>query len=248
MLKTRILLLIGIGLFMVLLFLTPSFLPAKAVPVLDLSVNAEEEVTKGVKEKKKITSVQWKGNIYRDLETHYYLFSTTKKGTINVIWGPNTDGSDFIITDQNWGAMYGNGDVLPAGEYMFVVTSNPIESPEDPSLLTYEFTLKGLLFKEAPNTTLPQLLIESPVDLVTHLPEGDHTITFKGRSDADFLLFGTSGFGDEMTENLTSSFEKNIVFNENSQAYNFFRISATNDSGNAVNRYFEVLYEGGIRE
>lgn len=248
MLKTRILLLIGIGLFMVLLFLTPSFLPTKAVPVLDLSVKAEEEVTKEVKEKKKITSVQWKGNIYRDLETHYYLFSTTKKGTINVTWGPNTDGSDFIITDQNWGAMYGNGDLLPAGEYMFVVTSNPIESPEDPSLLTYDFTLRGLLFKEAPITMLPQLSIESPIDLVTHLPEGDHIITFKGHSDADFLLFGASGFGDEMTETLTSSFEKNLVFNENSPSYNFYRISATNDYGNAVNRYFEVLYEGGIRE
>ncbi|MFC0477238.1 hypothetical protein ACFFHF_18720 [Robertmurraya beringensis] len=248
MLKTRILLLIGIGLFMVLLFLTPSFLPPKAVPVLDLSAKAEEKVTKEVKEKKKITSVQWKGNIYRDLETHYYHFSTTKKGTIHVTWGPNTDGSDFIITDQNWGSMYGNGDVLPAGDYMFVVTSNPIESPEDPSLLTYEFTLKGLSFKEAPITTLPQLTIESPVNLVTLLPEGDHTITFKGRSDADFLLFGASGFGDEVTESLTSSFEKHLVFNEKSPAYNFYRITATNEAGNAVNRYFEVLYEGGIRE
>jgi len=248
MLKTRILLLIGIGLFMVLLFLTPSFLPPKAVPVLDLSAKAEEKVTKEVKEKKKITSVQWKGNIYRDLETHYYHFSTTKKGTIHVTWGPNTDGSDFIITDQNWGSMYGNGDVLPAGDYMFVVTSNPIESPEDPSLLTYEFTLKGLSFKEAPITTLPQLSIESPVDLVTHLPGGHHTITFKGRSDADFLLFGASGYGDEVTETLTSSFEKHLVFNENSPAYNFYRITATNEAGNAVNRYFEVLYEGGIRE
>ncbi|AYA75746.1 hypothetical protein DOE78_10015 [Bacillus sp. Y1] len=248
MLKTRLLLLIGIGLFIVLLFLTPSFLPTKAVPVLDLSAKAEEKVTKEVKEKKKITSVEWKGYIYRDLETHYYLFSTTKKGTINVTWGPNTDGSDFIITDQNWGAMYGNGDVLPAGDYMFVVTSNPSESPEDPALLAYEFTLKGISFKEEPNTILPKLTIESPVDLVTHLPEGDHTITFKGRSDADFLLFGASRFGDEVTETLTSSFEKTLVFNEKSPAYNFYRISATNDYGNAVNRYFEVLYEGGIRE
>lgn len=243
MLKTRLILLIGIGLFMVLLFLTPSFLPAKAVPVLDLSVKAKE-----VGEKKKITSVEWNGNIYRDLETHYYLFSTTKKGTINVIWGPNTVGSDFIITDQNWRAMYGNGDVLPAGDYMFVVTSNPAELPEDLSILTYEFTLTGLSFKEAPNTTLPKLTIESPADLVTHLPEGDHTITFKGRSDADSLLFGASGFGEEVTETLTSSFEKTLVFNENSPSYNFYRISATNDYGNAVNRYFEVLYEDGIRE
>ncbi|WP_066051522.1 hypothetical protein [Robertmurraya korlensis] len=245
MLKSRILLLIGIGLFMLLLLLTPSFLQAKAVPVLDFSVKAEEKVTK---EKKKITSVEWKGKIYRDLETHYYLFSTTKKGTIEVTWGPNSDGSDFIITDKNWGAMYGNGDVLPEGDYMFVVTSNPAESPEDPSLLSYDFNLNGLSFKEAPNTTLPQLTIESPVDLVTHLPEGDHTITFKGRSDANFLLFGVSGFGDETTETLTSSFEKTLLFNDNSPAYNFYRISATNDSGNAVNRYFEVLYDGGIRE
>lgn len=37
---------------MVLLFLTPSFLPPKAVPVLDLSAKAEEKVTKEVKEKK----------------------------------------------------------------------------------------------------------------------------------------------------------------------------------------------------
>jgi hypothetical protein len=66
MLKTRLLLLIGIGLFMVLLFLTPSFLPTKAVPVLDLSAKAEEKVTKEVKEKKKITSVEWKGYIYRE--------------------------------------------------------------------------------------------------------------------------------------------------------------------------------------
>jgi len=248
MLKTRLLLLFGIGLFMVVLFITPSFLPANSVPVLDLSAKAEKKDIKEVKEKKKITSVEWKGNIYRDLETHYYLFSTTKKGPINVSWGPNTDGSDFIITDLYWGAIYGNGDVLPAGDYMFVVTSNPAESPEDSSLLAYEFTLKGLSFKEAPNTTLPKLTIDNPVDLVTYLPEGDHTITFKGHSDAQFLLFGASGFGDEVTETLTSSFEKNLVFNENSPAYNFYRISATNEVGNAVNRYFEVLYEGGIRE
>lgn len=230
---------------MVLLFLTPSFLPANAVPVSDLSAKAEE---KGAKDKKKFTSVQWKGNIYRDLETHYYLFSTAKKGTINVTWGSNSDGSDFIITDQNWGAMYGNGDVLAAGDYMFVVTSNPAESPEDPSLLTYNFTLKGLTFKEAPNTTLPQLTIESPEDMVTHLPAGNHTITFRGHLDTDYLLFASSDYGDELTETLTSTFEKNLVFNEYSPAYNFYRISATNDSGNTVNRYFEVLYEGGKRE
>lgn len=247
MLKPRILLLIGIGLFMLLLFVTPSFLPPKAVPVLDSSVKAEEKGT-NIKDKKKITSVVWKGNIYRDLETHYYLFSTTKKGMINVTWGPSTEGSDFIITDKNWGAMYGNGDVLPEGDYMFVVTSNPAESPEDRSLISYDFHLNGLPFKESPNTTLPHLTIESPVYLVTHLPEGNHTITFKGSSDADSLQFGASGNGEETTETLTSSFEKTLLFNENSPAYNFYRISATNVSGNAVNRYFEVLYDGGIRE
>lgn len=252
MLKERVLLLIGIGVFMLLLFLAPSFLPSKvekAIPVLEnSSVRAEEKMIKASKEKKKVTSVEWKGNIYRDLETHYYLFSTTKKGTINVSWGPNTNGSDFIITDKNWEAMYYNGDVLPEGDYMFVVTSNPAESPDDSSHLTYHFTLQGLSFKEAPDTTLPQLTIESPVELVTHLPVGDHTITFRGSSDAKSLLFATSGIEEEITEPLSSPFEKTVTFNSNSPAYHFYRVSATNESGNTVNRYFEVWYDGGTTE
>jgi hypothetical protein len=252
MLKERVLLLIGIALFMLLLFLTPSFLPAKvekAIPVLEnSSVRAEEKMMKSSKEKKKVTSVEWKGHINRDLETHYYLFSTTKKGTIDVSWGPNTNGSDFIISDKNWEMMYYNGDVLPAGDYMFVVTSNPAESPDDSSYLTYHFTLQGLSFQKAPNTTLPQLTIESPIELVTHLPVGDQTITFKGSSDTSSLLFGTSGIEGESTETLSSPFEKTVAFNENSPAYHFYRLSATNESGNTVNRFFEVWYDGGTKE
>lgn len=252
MLKERVLLLIGIGLFMLLLFLAPSFLPSKvekAIPVLEnSSVRAEEKVMKSSKEKKKVSSVEWQGHIYRDLETHYYLFSTTKKGRIDVTWGLNTNGSDFIITDKNWGEMYYNGDVLPAGDYMFVVTSNPSESPDDSSYLTYHFTLQGLSFKEAPDKTLPQLTIESPVELVTQLPVGDQTITFKGSSDASSIFFGSSGIEGETTEPLSSSFEKTVAFNETSSSYHFYRVSATNESGNAVNRYFEVWYEGGIKE
>jgi hypothetical protein len=252
MLKERILLLIAIALFMLLLFLAPSFLPAKvekAIPVLEnSSVRAEEKMMKSSKEKKKVRSVEWKGHIYRDLETHYYLFSTTKKGTIDVSWGSNTNGSDFIITDKNWGMMYYNGDVLPPGDYMFVVTSNPAESSDDSSYLTYHFTIRGLSFQEVPNTTLPQLTIESPIDIVINLPGGDQTITFKGSSDTSSLFFGTTGIEGESTEPLISPFEKTVVFNEYSPTYHFYRVSATNESGNTVNRYFEVWYDGGKKE
>nr|WP_263324479.1 hypothetical protein [Neobacillus sp. Marseille-Q6967] len=199
------------------------------------------------KDKDKLT-VEFKGKIYRDLETHYYKFSTTKKGKIDISWGPDTEGSDYIITNPNWSAMYFHGDELPAGDYILVITSNPAESPEDPSLLSYHFILKGLTFKEAPDTTLPKLDIDSPVELVTHLPEGEQAITFKGSSDAAELVFGTFGLEDEQTETLTSPFDKTIYFDENSPNYISYRISATNDSGNTVNRYFEIIYEGGVVE
>ncbi|MGJ7922823.1 hypothetical protein [Neobacillus sp. LXY-4] len=198
--------------------------------------------------KNKVTTAEFKGNIYRDLETHYYVFSTTKKGKIDVTWGPDTTGSDFLIANKDWSGMYYNGDVLPAGDYMFVVTSNPAETPDDPALLRYHFTINGLTFKEAPDPTLPQLEIESPQELVTRLPAGEQVVTFKGSSDGVELTLGTFGFENEVVEPLTSPFEKTITFNEASPYSSSYRISATNQSGNMVNRYFEFIYEGGVME
>jgi ABC-type molybdate transport system substrate-binding protein len=228
--------------FMVfLLFFTPRMISpmTKHESVFAAQIKTEKKQ----KEKVKMT-VEYKGKIYRDLETHYYLFSTSKKGTIDISWGPDTLGSDYIITDKNWSAMYGNGNELPAGDYMLVITSNPAESPEDPSLISYHFMLKGLTFKEAPDTTLPKLTIESPAQLVTHLPAGEHDVTFKGCSDAASLNFTD----EETTEQLPNSFEKTIHFDESSPNYRAYRITATNESGNSVNRYFEFIYDGGISE
>jgi hypothetical protein len=223
-----------------LLFFTPRmFSPMPD----DETVSAQMKTEKKQKEKVKMT-VEYKGKIYRDLETHYYLFSTAKKGTIDISWGADTVGSDYIITDKNWSAMYGNGEVLPAGDYMLVITSNPAESPEDPSLLTYHFILKGLTFKEAPDTKLPKLTIESPTELVTYLPAGQHDVTFKGCSDGDNIIFTD----EEIIEQLPISFEKTIHFDESTPNYRAYRITATNESGNSVNRYFEFIYEGGIPE
>jgi hypothetical protein len=191
------------------------------------------------------TAVEYKGTILRDLETHYYLFSTSKKGKIDVSWGPGSDGSDYIITDKTWSAMYFNGDELPAGEYMFVITSNPAESPEDPTLLAYHFILKGLKFKEAPDISLPQLRIDNPADPVTNLPGGEHAVTLRGSSDAAELTFGTFFLEEDLTETLTSPFDKTIYFTEESPIYSAYRISAVNEAGNMVNRYFEFHYEGG---
>lgn len=224
-----------------LMFLTPTrFSP---IPVDERISAAQIKTEKKQKDKVKMT-VEYKGKINRDLETHYYLFTTSKKGTIDIRWGPDTLGSDYIITDKNWSAMYGNGDTLPAGEYMLVITSNPAETPEDPSLLSYHFILKGLTFKEVPDTTLPQLNIESPAQLVTHLPAGEHDVVFKGCSDAANIIF-TDG---EMAEELPNSFEKRIHFDESAPNYRAYRITATNESGNSVNRYFEIFYQGGVME
>lgn len=204
---------------------------------------SQMKTEKNQKNKVKIR-VEYKGKINRDLETHYYLFSTAKKGIIDISWGPDTLGSDYIITDKNWSAMYGNGDTLPAGDYMLVITSNPAESPEDPSILSYHFILKGLTFKEAPDTTLPKLTIESPAQLVTHLPSGEHDVIFKGYSDATSIIFTD----EEITELLAPSFEKSIHFDESAPNYRAYRITAKNKSGNSVNRYFEIYYEGGVTE
>jgi hypothetical protein len=228
-----------VGFLVFLLFFTP-----RVFSPLPDHVSAEQvKIEKKQKEKVKMP-VEYKGRIYRDLETHYYLFSTSKKGTIDISWGPDTLGSDYIITDKTWSAMYGNGDVLPAGDYMLVITSNPAESPEDPLLLSYHFILNGLTFKEAPDTTLPKLNIEIPTQLVTHLPAGEHDVTFKGCSDATSIIFTD----EEITEQLPSSFEKIIHFDESTPNYHSFRITATNESGNSVNRYFEIFYEGGVME
>lgn len=222
---------------------------------LGMGIVAEDSVHVGAqslknlpKEKSKHGTVEFKGKIYRDLETHYYLFSTTKKGKIDISWGPDTMGSDYIITDENWGVMYFNGDILPPGDYMLVITSNPAESPDDPSLLNYHFILKGLTFKEAPDTSLPQLDIESPQEINTKLPEGEHAVTFKGRSNGVALTFGTFGLEEDRSEPLTSPFEKTIFFDKNSPKYSMYRITAINESGNRVNRYFEFIYEGGVLE
>ncbi|WHX98143.1 hypothetical protein [Neobacillus sp. DY30] len=223
------------------MFFTPMMF--SPMPVNERISAAEMKTEKKQKDKVKMT-VEYKGKIHRDLETHYYLFSTSKKGTIDISWGPDTVGSDYIITDKNWSAMYGNGDELPAGEYMLVITSNPAESPEDPSLLSYHFILKGLTFKQAPDTTLPKLNLESPAQLVTHLPLGEHDIVFKGCSDAPSIIFTD----EEMTEQLSNSFEKSIHFDESAPNYRAYRITATNESGNSVNRYFEIFYEGGVTE
>lgn len=236
-----------ISALVLLMFLTPRIFPKgveKMNPRMDNShaaaAQAKTEKMPSAKSKK---TIEFKGKIYRDLETHSFVFSTTKKGKIDISWGPDTMGSDYIITDENWGAMYFNGDVLPAGDYMLVITSNPAESPEDPSLLSYHFILKGLTFRETPDTTLPQLNIESPLELVTQLPDGEHAVTFKGSSDAVKLIFRTFGLEEDVTEPLTSPFEKTIYFDETSPNYSAFRISATNESGNTVNRYFEFIYE-----
>ncbi len=224
-----------------LLFFTPRMF--SPMPDNERVSAAQMKTEKKQKEKVKMT-VEYKGKIYRDLETHYYLFSTSKKGIIDISWEPDTLGSDYIITDKNWSVMYGNGDELPPGDYMLVITSNPAESPEDPSLLSYHFILNGLTFKESPDTSLPKLNIESPTQLVTHLPAGEHDVTFKGCSDADSLIFTD----EETTEQLPSSFEKTIYFDESTPNYRSYRITATNESGNSVNRYFEFNYEGGILE
>lgn len=224
-----------------LMFFTSSMF--SQMPVDERISAAQMKTEKKQKDKVKMT-VEYKGKINRDLETHYYLFTTAKKGTIDISWGPDTLGSDYIITDKNWSAMYGNGDTLPAGDYMLVITSNPAESPEDPSLLSYHFILKGLTFKEAPDTTLPTLTIESPAQLVTHLPAGVHDVVFKGYSDAGSTIFTD----EEITEQLSNSFEKSVHFDDSSPNYRAYRITATNESGNSVNRYFEIFYEGGVME
>jgi hypothetical protein len=241
MLQSRKFNYILISFLVFLLFFTPRM--TSPMPDNESVSAAQVKTEKKQKDKIKIT-VEYKGKIYRDLETHYYLFSTAKRGTIDISWGSDMLGSDYIITDKNWSAMYGNGDELPAGDYMLVITSNPAESPEDPSLLSYHFILKGLTFKVAPDTSLPKLNIESPAQLVTHLPAGEHDVIFKGCSDADSLIFAD----EETTEQLPSSFEKSIHFDETSPNYRGYRITATNESGNSVNRYFEFIYEGGISE
>lgn len=241
-----------IGVLVVLFFLAPRIFskgPGNVNPVIDNShTSAAQPKTEKLKKAKIKTAIEYKGKIYRDLETHYYVFSTSKIGKIDISWGSDTLGSDYIITDKNWGAMYFNGNVLPAGEYMLVITSNPAESPEDPALLSYHFILKGLSFKESPDTMLPQLNIESPQEIVTRLPEGEHTVKFRGLSDAINLTFGTFGLEEEVTVSLTSPFEKTIYFDETSPNYSAYRISAANESGNTVNRYFEFIYEGGAEE
>ncbi len=252
MFKSNMFRVVLIGVLVLLFFLAPRIFskgPENVNPAIDHSTaSAAQPKSEKLKKAKIKTAIEYKGKIYRDLETHYYVFSTTKKGKIDISWGPDTLGSDYMITDKNWGAMYFNGDVLPAGEYMLVITSNPAESPEDPALLSYHFILKGLSFKESPDTTLPQLNIESPQELVTRLPEGEHTVMFRGRSDAFNLTFGTFGLEEEVTEPLTSPFEKTIYFDESSPNYSAYRISAANESGNTVNRYFEFIYDGGAEE
>lgn len=239
-----------VGVLVLLVAFAPFVFPTATEKIMDNNYTASAQVTneKSPKSKSQGTMVEFKGVIYRDLETHYYKFTTKKKGTIDLSWGSGSVGSDYIITDENWGAMYFNGDVLPAGDYMLVVTTNPAESPEDPSLLSYHFILKGLIFVKAPDTSLPKLTVDSPSQLVTNIPEGEQSITFKGSSDSEKLVFGTFGLEQELTESLSSPFEKTIYFSEGSPYYSAYRISATNESGNTVNRYFEFIYMGGVME
>ncbi|MBM7660971.1 hypothetical protein JOC85_001743 [Bacillus mesophilus] len=222
----------------------------KKAPVVEIKDSKSEEETKDKIEENngRLDQVNYKGELYRDAETHYYLFTTTKDGKIQVEWGENTIGSDFIITTQNWESVYYNGDLLPAGNYMFVITTNPAETSSDSNIVTYDFNVLGLTFCEPPDPTLPSLTVESPVEVVNRLGEGEHTVTFQGKTDGTEARFGKFTKSDLPDTVINNSFHEEISFTTSSPAYSAYRITVINKAGNRINRNYEFLYPSGKQE
>jgi hypothetical protein len=250
MFKIKILLILSLLTFLMIIFIPRLLAEEKAGQVnshtFESTKDSKQVDTNNKQEKSDV--IHYKGIISRDIETHYYLFTTKKKGVVDVTWGAGTVGSDFIITDKNWSTMYFNGDKLPAGEYMFVITTNPAESTEEPILVNYHFLLRGLNFTSSPDTTLPTLEVKNPTSYITSLPEGNQSVLFSVTSDSHELYFGLFETTDLPKERINSPFRKEILFNDSSPVYSIYRVSAIHENGNRINRNYEFIYGGGVKQ
>ncbi|MFZ3588520.1 hypothetical protein ACOI1C_04410 [Bacillus sp. DJP31] len=83
--------------------------------------------------------------------------------------------------------------------------------------------------------------VESPLNFVNELAEGNQQITFKGHSDATQLRFGLFE-SDLPSETLTSPFVNTLLFTDSTPAYSIYRLTATNEACNRVNRNYEFFY------
>ncbi|MGD6894619.1 cell wall-binding repeat-containing protein [Bacillus infantis] len=194
------------------------------------------------REAESLRSVTYTGEIWRDAETHYFKISTAREGIVQIEWSESSIGADAMITDENWSRIYGNGSKLPPGDYLFVVSTNPAEGPDDPERIQYEITLSGLSYKAPPATALPRLEIASPLKTVNILKAGNQAVRFEGESDAYDLRFGIWGKGDIPEGSLASPFNEELFFTDESPVQSIYRISAGNKEGNRINRNYEFLH------
>jgi hypothetical protein len=123
------------------------------------------------------TSVTYSGSVSR-YETHYYVFETTG-GTIHVNAGQPEESVGYFISPINqYGGknFYMDGDMLPAGMYLFAVLSGESAPVE------YTFDLDGVTFTNVDNT-LPKLSITSPSGPEIRVAKGTTEVTVEGSHD-----------------------------------------------------------------
>jgi putative cell wall-binding protein len=179
------------------------------------------------------TSVTYSSKISK-YQFHTYAFTVKTGGTVQIQASTSTSPDvDYMLMGSD-GTVYQNGDSLPAGQYMFTVTSIS-DTPVD-----YSYTISGVTFDGTPDKTLPNVNVTSPASHKTRVAKGTKTVTFSGTHDANATAYLVDNNSMQPTQ-LDQSFNQNVNV---SLGLNEIGIVATEPSGNMLFDGYEIMVPG----
>ncbi|MBD1372652.1 cell wall-binding repeat-containing protein [Hazenella sp. IB182357] len=123
---------------------------------------------------------------------------------------------------------YTDGDELPAGNYSFVVTTSKEEQ------IDYRYILSGIHFSEPPDTVLPKVTFNKPLDRVERVSSPITDITISGNTDSHSEI--TLNGGDYQP--LSPSFDQSFPLKKGS---NSIEVRSVRPSGNTLYDEFNPL-------
>ncbi|WP_124726438.1 cell wall-binding repeat-containing protein [Staphylospora marina] len=168
---------------------------------------------------------------------HHYQFNTTSPGVVKIRANHSSPVVDYLLIDgtslvgDNW-KIYRDGDLLPAGFYMFEIVSYS-DVPVD-----YSFEIEGVPFDGTPDQTVPDLKIESPSVREGEMPLNQSGIRVKGTHDADEAGVYINGNGPTPLEPV---FDKTIPVQ---YGWVTLHVAAFEQSGNYVIESYRLAMPG----
>lgn len=176
------------------------------------------------------TTVRYKGRINHAIQDEYvFKLATSRK--VKITANHSSSKVDYLLAGTNGTGsiyFYQDGDTLPAGDYSFFVFADSASS------IDYDYTIDGLTYASAPETTLPKINLTQPTQPVNRLPKDTAELVFSGTTDSNTELMSNETFRRQ----LSASFHVAVPMR---QGNNYVDIQAVTNYGNATYLHFDPV-------